>query len=96
MDIEHALKTSILRDFNTLGNNGEDIVNSFLESNEGQSTKGYLESDRGDRSVSNKLINNNRPQQMPFWVLVEVILNFYFHRLNLPKISLNSLGLNSP
>jgi len=75
LDIEHSLKVAILRDFNKLKNNGEDIVNGFLGSDLGKSTSIYLSQSRsrGDQSISTKLIQNNIPPNMPFWVLVEVI-----------------------
>ncbi|STA63175.1 Abortive infection bacteriophage resistance protein [Campylobacter ureolyticus] len=73
LNIEHTLKTAILRDFNMLPNNGEDIVNGFLNSRYGQSTRDYINRQRGDESVSNRLITNNTPPNMPFWILVEVI-----------------------
>lgn len=75
LDIEHSLKVAILRDFNKLKNNGEDIVNGFLGSYLGKSTSIYLSQSRsrGDQSISTKLIQNNILPNMPFWVLVEVI-----------------------
>ena len=75
-----------------LPSNGEDIVNGFLNSRYGQSTRDYINRQRGDESVSNRLITNNTPPNMPFWVLVEVIqfgdlrkLYKYFFSWSIPR-----------
>lgn len=73
LNIEHGLKVAILRDFNTLSNNGEDIVRGFLGSRLGETTAAYLSRTRNVESISGKLIDHNPPPDMPFWVLVEVI-----------------------
>lgn len=73
MNIEHALKVKILRDFESLKNDGYDICRNFIDSDLGKSTKSYLQKPRKDVSISTKLIKNNPLPEMPFWVLIEVI-----------------------
>ena len=73
--VEHCLKTNLLKDFSTLDKNTAKMLTAdFLKSNLGRKTKNFLERPIKGRSVSKLLIESNSPpEQMPFWVLVEII-----------------------
>ena len=75
IDVEHCLKTNLLKDFSTLDKiTAKMLTADFLKSKLGKKTKNFLERPIKDRSVSKLLIENNSPpEQMPFWVLVEII-----------------------
>lgn len=75
MDIEHCLKTNLLKDFSILDKKiAQKLTGDFLKSKLGEKTKVFLKRPIKNRSVSKLLIESNSPlEQMPFWVLVEVI-----------------------
>ena len=75
IDVEHCLKTNLLKDFSTLDKiTAKMLTADFLKSKLGKKTKNFLERPIKDRSVSKLLIENNSPpEQMPFWVLVEIM-----------------------
>lgn len=80
IDVEHCLKTNLLKDFSTLDKiTAKMLTADFLKSKLGKKTKNFLErpiKERPikDRSVSKLLIESNSPpEQMPFWVLVEIM-----------------------
>lgn len=73
--VEHCLKTNLLKDFSTLDKvTAKMLTADFLKSNLGRKTKNFLERPIKDRSVSKLLIESNSPpEQMPFWVLIEIM-----------------------
>ena len=73
--VEHCLKTNLLKDFSTLDKNTAKMLTAdFLKSKLGKKTKNFLERPIKDRSISKPLIESNSPpEQMPFWVLVEIM-----------------------
>ena len=75
IDVEHCLKTNLLKDFSTLDKvTAKMLTADFLKSKLGKKTKNFLERPTKDRSVSKLLIESNSPpEQMPFWVLVEIM-----------------------
>lgn len=80
IDVEHCLKTNLLKDFSTIDKvTAKMLTADFLKSKLGKKTKNFLErpiKERPikDRSVSKLLIESNSPpEQMPFWVLVEIM-----------------------
>lgn len=75
IDVEHCLKTNLLKDFSTLDKvTAKMLTADFLKSKLGKKTKNFLERPIKDRSVSKLLIESNSPpEQMPFWVLVEIM-----------------------
>ena len=75
VDIEDCLKTNLLKDFSTLDKvTAKMLTADFLKSKLGKKTKNFLERPIKDRSVSKLLIESNSPpEQMPFWVLVEIM-----------------------
>ena len=83
LDVEHTLKTSLLRDFNSTKEDGYKIVCSFLQSKLGKNTENYLKklATKSDSSTSFILASKYK-NQMPIWVLIEIIqlhdlMNFY-------------------
>ena len=68
IDIEHCLKTNLLKDFSTLDKfTAKMLTADFLKSKLGKKTKNFLERPIKDRSVSKLLIESNLPpEQMPF------------------------------
>ncbi|MBR2157012.1 MAG: Abi family protein, partial [Campylobacter sp.] len=74
LDLEHALKTSLLNDFNKTQEDGYRIVNSFLNSSRGKNAQKYINGlkNRTDNTTSSILVKKYQTN-LPIWVLIEVI-----------------------
>ncbi|NDJ28055.1 MULTISPECIES: Abi family protein [unclassified Campylobacter] len=74
--IEHLAKTLLLNDFNQSNEDGYSIIERFLDSEEGQNTQKTIESYLNGvnlHSGGNYALVQKYHNQMPIWVLIEII-----------------------
>ncbi|MDR2342316.1 MAG: Abi family protein [Campylobacteraceae bacterium] len=94
LDIEHALKTKLLADFNQCSNDGYDIVENFLQDEKGAEAKKHIknkvEEAKNGENYSPILPILRNYKQLPIWVFMEVVQ--FGHLINFCKYFYSQRG----